>query len=211
MSGTLAATEGSAAATRRLAQQILAEGRFHKASVPRPLHDVLREIGRLLESPLNGVNELVDKLGSSIPGGSGVVWGALALGVMLASAAVSVRGTRRALHESALGGAGTAEHASLSASELERRATAAERAGRYAEGVRYRFRAGLLRLAERDIVSDAPLAVNREVVRALGLPAFEQLAARFDEITYGGSAASQEDVQLSRDVWTRVLEPGARK
>lgn len=211
MSGTLAATEGSAAATRRLAQQILAEGRFHKASVPRPLHSVLREIGRGLELPLNALDKLVHKLGGGVPGGSAVVWGALALAVMLASAAVSVRGTRRALHESAPADGGEQDPTPLSASELEREAAAAERAGRYAEAVRYRFRAGLLRLADREILSDAPSALNRDVVQALHSPAFARLAARFDEIAYGGGAAVKEDVQLSRDVWTSILKGGSNK
>src|ERR1700736_3400553 len=166
MTGTASASEGSAAAARQLAREILAEGRFHKASVPRPLHSVLREIGRFLESPLNALAELVHKLGNGIPGGSAVVWGVLALVVTLVGVAVSLRGTRRVLSAPAPSPASHTEGTPLSASELERQAATAERAGLYAEAVRYRFRAGLLRLAERDIVSDAPSALNIEVVRA---------------------------------------------
>jgi hypothetical protein len=208
MAGTTSASEGAAGAARQLAREILAEGRFHKASVPRPLHSVLREIGRFLESPLNALEELVHKLGSDIPGGSAVVWGVLALVVTVVGVAVSLRGTRRVLSAPAVSPGSQTEVTPLSAEELERQAATAERAGLYAEAVRYRFRAGLLRLAERDIVSHAPAALNIEVVRALSSPAFEQLAARFDEITYGGSAAHQDDAQRSRDVWAVVLKGG---
>lgn len=211
MAGTGIAGEGSAASARQLAQQILAEGRFHKGTVPRPLHDVLREIGRVLESPLNALDELVEKLGSGIPGGSALVWAALAVGVLLASAALGARGTRRALRLSVPTDRSLGDRSAPSPAELEHRAAAAERDARYAEAVRYRFRAGLLRLAEREIVSDAPWALNRDVVRALRSPAFDELAARFDEITYGGRAAQPEDVQLSRDVWARVLAGGPSK
>ncbi len=204
MASSLSAGEPAAAA-RRLAREILAEGRFHKPTVPRPLHSVLQEIGRALESPLNGLGELVDKLGNGTPGGSGVVWGALALVVLITSAALSLRGARRALHDGASAG-GSGGIAPLSASDLEREAAAAERSGRYAEAVRYRFRAGLLRLADREVVRDAPSMANGNIARALGSPAFEHLARRFDEITYGGRAASEEDVQLSRREWARVLE-----
>jgi hypothetical protein len=202
-------SEGSASA-RGLAREILAEGRFHKATVPRPLHSALREIGRALESPLNGLNELVDKLGTLTPGGSPVIWGTLALVVLLASAAIAHRGTRHALREPPGSAQGNmARLAPPSASDLERQAVAAERLGRYGDAVRLRFRAGLLRLADSHIVGEAPSMVNAEIVRVLGSPSFGVLAARFDEIAYGGSAASQEDVQLSRREWTHVLE-GAR-
>jgi hypothetical protein len=203
MASSLSAGEPAAAA-RRLAREILAEGRFHKPAVPRPLHSALQEIGRALESPLNGLGELVDKLGNATPGGSGVVWGALAVVVLITSAVVSSRGARRALHDVAPIG-GDRALAPLSASDLEREAVAAERSGRYAEAVRYRFRAGLMRLADTAVVSDAPAMVNANIARALGSPAFDHLARRFDEITYGGRAASEEDVQHSRREWARVL------
>jgi hypothetical protein len=212
MAATLSAAEGSAALAQRLAREILAEGRFHKAAVSRPLHDVLREIGRFLESPLNAIGELVDELGRRVPGGSALVWAALALVVLIAAAALAARGTRRALREPRASSEKPGEGgAPVSADELERDALAAERLGRYAEAVRFRFRAGLLRLVDRDILGDARSRANAEVVRALGSSAFAALAQRFDEITYGGSAATLEDVQRSRVVWTRVLSDGAMR
>jgi len=206
MAATLSAANGSVAMARRLARAILAEGRFHKASVPRPLHDVLREIGRFLESPLNALNELVNELGGKVPGGTALVWGVLALVVLAASAAISVHGTRRALHEPRkLSHDAESGGAPVGADELERQALVAEQAGRYAEAVRYRFSAGLLRLVDKRVVNDVRSSANAEISRALRSPAFAQLARRFDEVTYGASAATNADVQLSRDLWARVL------
>src|SRR5271166_1965370 len=95
MPSTASAAE-QAAAARRLAREILAEGRFHEPSVPRPLHTVLREIGRALESPLNAVDEVVGELAPATPGGETVVWIALALALVMVGAALARHGVRRA-------------------------------------------------------------------------------------------------------------------
>ena len=72
--------------------------------------------------------------------------------------------------------------------------------------MRLRFRAGLMRLAERDLVADAPEMLNGEVARALRSRSFDALAGRFDEIAYGGAhGAGEADAELSRREWRSVL------
>jgi hypothetical protein len=202
-SASLAA--GPADLARAKARVILSEGRFRRAPVPRPLHGVLHEIGRLLEAPLNGLQELVSDLAVVTPGGSVVVWAALAALVLLASGFFAARGARRALDDPARGTGGIDRLTQMSASELEREAAAAERAGRYADALRLGFRAGLMRLAETGRVADAPSLVNAQVSRALRSQRFDVLARRFDEIAYGGRVAQREDVELARSEWGRLL------
>jgi hypothetical protein len=202
--------EATASAARHSARTILAEPRFHSPSVPRPLHGVLHDIGRVLEAPLNGLQELVSKLAVSTPGGSATVWGVLALIALGLCALLAAQGSRRALSRELADRSQAAEIPALSADELEQHATTAERDGHYDEAVRYRFQAGLRRLAEGELVSDAPALVNGEIARILRSQAFDELAGRFDEIVYGGASADQQDAVRSRLEWQRLLKTGAR-
>ncbi len=204
MASSASAADGAAATAREQARAILAEGRFHVSSVPRPLHGVLHAVGRALESPLHAVDELVSKLGVITPGGPTVVWAALAALVLALSGVLAVRGSRRALRDP---GAGTSAGAGppVRAADLERAAAAAEVQGRHADAVRLRFRAGLLALAESERLRAAPSMLNAEVSRALRSERFDALARRFDEIAYGGRAAIAEDVRTSRREWSRLL------
>jgi hypothetical protein len=198
-------------AARHLARAILSEGRFHEPTVPRPLHTALREIGRLLESPLNGINELVNKIAASTPGGAPLVWVLLALVLAGVAAALALTGVRRASKAPLSRRWELVGPTPPSAAELEREADGAERAGRYEEAVRLRFRAGVLSLSERELLEDAPSMVNHRLISELHSPAFEQLAGRFDEIAYGASRADEQDAQRARDGWARVLEEAGRK
>jgi hypothetical protein len=204
MASSASATNGAAALARSQARAILAEGRFHVAPIPRPLHGVLHAIGRALESPLNAVGELVSKLALSTPGGATVVWAALAALVLALSGLLAVRGSRRALRDP-VAGTGAGAGPPVRAADLQRAAAAAEVEGRHADAVRLRFRAGLLALAESERVEAAPSMLNAEVSRALRSERFDALARRFDEIAYGGRAAIAEDVQTSRREWSRLL------
>jgi hypothetical protein len=206
MASSASAADGAAATAREQARAILAEGRFHVSSVPRPLHGVLHAVGRALESPLHAVDELVSKLAVITPGGPTVVWAALAALVLVASGALAVRGSRRALRDPGAGtDAGAGAEPPVRAADLERAAAAAEVQGRHADAVRLRFRAGLLALAESERVEAAPSMLNADVSRALRSERFDALARRFDEIAYGGRAAIADDVRTSRREWSRLL------
>jgi hypothetical protein len=198
----------AAALARSQARTILAERRFHSAPVPRPLHGVLHAVGRALEAPLNGVDELVSKLAMHIPGGASVVWATLAAVVLVSSAVLAVRGSRRALRDVQAVGTRAGSAPPLRARDLEREADAAERAGLHANAVRLRFRAGLMRLAESERVQGAPSMLNAELSSALCSPRFDALARSFEEIAYGGRAAIEQDAQDARGEWDRLLSSG---
>jgi hypothetical protein len=205
MASSAGATDGGAALARSQARAILAERRFHSTPIPRPLHGVLHAVGKALEAPLHAVDEVVSKLGVHTPGGSTVVWAILAAFVLAISGALAARGSRRALSDpaalAARGGAAQPIHAR----DLEREAETAERAGRHADAVRLRFRAGLMRLAESERVQGAPSMLNAEISRALRSQRFDALARRFEEIAYGGRAAIEQDAETSRREWSRLL------
>jgi hypothetical protein len=209
MASSSRSVDGTAALAREQARAILTERRFQQAPIPRPLHGLLHAIGKALESPLNAVGELVSKLAVSTPGGSITVWAVLAALVLAISGLLAVRGSRRALRDPA-GDASSGSGLPLRASDLERDAAEAEAHERRAEAVRLRFRAGLMRLAERELVEAAPSMLNADVSRALRSERFDALARRFDEITYGGRAALEEDSQTSRREWSRLLGSGER-
>jgi hypothetical protein len=205
MASSISSSREAAAPARGQARAILDEARFHSGPIPRPLHGLLHAVGSALESPLQALEELVSSLGAGVPGGTATVWAILAAVVLALSAMLATRGARRALREPHGGGAGAGTGAPLRASDLERDATAAEAQGHNAEAVRLRFRAGLMRLAERELIEASPSTLNAEVSRALSSERFDRLARSFEEIAYGGRKADPEDVVASRRDWSRLL------
>jgi uncharacterized protein DUF4129 len=201
-------TGTAARLARERARAILAESRFHSGPIPRPLHGLLHAIGKALESPLEELEELVSSLAVGVPGGTATAWAALAAAVLALSALLAARGARRSLRDPTGDSARAGAARALRASDLERDATAAEAQGRHADAVRLGFRAGLMRLAERQLVDGAPSMLNADVSRALRSEHFDRLASRFEEIAYGGRQASAEDVRRARREWGSVLGSG---
>lgn len=189
----------SAAAARHAALQILAEGRFHQAALPRPLHGLAEAVGSLLSDPLNAIERFVLRLGRDFPGGVAAFWVVLALAVVIAAAALASRRARNALAEE------QREVGLPGPAELERAAAHAEREGRLGEAVRLRFAAGLLRLAERGGFSSLETMPSRDIGALVGSERFARLSSRFDEIAYGSSPATAEDVETQRREWPQIL------
>jgi hypothetical protein len=93
---------------------------------------------------------------------------------------------------------------------LERDADAAERDGDLERALRLRFRAGVLRLAQRRLVDDPDGVTSGALVRLLRSPDFDRAARAFDEVVYGRREATAEDARLSREGWQAVLAGGRR-
>ena len=186
---------------REQAQEILGERRFHETELPRPLQRPLEWLGDRLRPIGEAIGDAVDAL----PGPPGVVWLLLAAVVLAASLAVALRliGARApgALRPSG----GAAGERPLDATALEREAEAAERAGDLERALRLRFRAGVLRLAERHVLDDPASVTTGRLVRRLRSDEFTGAARAFDEVVYGRRAATAEDVRLARDGWQAVL------
>jgi hypothetical protein len=158
-------------------------------------------LGRIVSSPLRGLGHLVDSAGGEIPGGVPAAWAALAIAVGVVAWLVA-----RAAGRSRLAGAAASSGSRPArADDLERDAAVAEREQRFADAVRLRFRAGLMRLADRDRIPSGRAVATHEVSLALGSERFDALARRFDEIAYGGASAGPADAQEQRHGWPEVL------
>jgi hypothetical protein len=186
----------SATQARQSAAQILAGRRFRGAIVTDPVQRGLDKLGRW-----------IGNLAASAPGGPPVFW--LVVGaIVLVLAAVGARRMMRRLEPTGQARAAVSGETPVDPTALERDADDAEARGAFADSVRLRFRAGLLRLSSTDYRASL---LTTEVARRLRSPQFEALAASFDRITYGGAAAGPADAEDARDGWRRVLaEPQGR-
>lgn len=189
----------SAPEAREEARRILAEGRFHEQDLPRPF-----------ARPLDWLGDRLREIFPDLPGGPAVGWlllGALVLALGLVVGLMLVRSRAPA----ALVRSGrTRGLAPQDPAQLERAADAAERDGDLERALRLRFRAGVLRLAQRRIVDDPDAVTSGTLVRLLRSPDFDQAARAFDEVVYGRRPPTAEDARLSRAGWQAVLAGGAR-
>ena len=205
-----AVTPADAAAARRLAASILRERRFHPASVPRPLHGLLHDIGSVLLSPGRAIASLVKGISVGLPGGLVTGWILVVLLLGGAIATVTRRYSRAALAIETQGSRDDGAGREQRAADLERAAGEAERDGRFAEAVRLRFRAGLERLGEQGTITGPRSTPTADVARRLGSAEFDGLARRFDEIAYGAAPAGEADAEQARSGWRRVIKTASR-
>jgi hypothetical protein len=193
-------------AARQAAQSILAEGRFHSSPVPDPLHNALVWVGRAVSDPLSAFGHLINDVGAKFPGGVAGLWAVAAVFVIAVTAALTARRARTRLDRSALGEPAAAPRPG----DLERAAERAERDGRWEEAVRLRFRAGLLRLDERNGSSHTDTTPNHSLARILDSEQLDELSSRFDEIAYGGDDATASDAERQRLAWPEIIAGGER-
>ena len=186
----------SAAQARQSAELILAGRRFQDSLVTNPLQRGLQTLGRWLGD-----------LATAAPGGPPVFW--LVVGtIVLLLAAVGARRTMRRLEPTGHARATLRGDTREDPAALERDADDAEAKGAFADSVRLRFRAGLLRLSSIDYRASL---LTGDVARRLRSPQFEALAASFDRIAYGGAPAGPADAEAAREGWKRVLAEPQRR
>jgi uncharacterized protein DUF4129 len=198
---TALAADASPADARRQAADILDDRRFQGSDLPRPFAKALTWIG----DRIDGLVGWIDTGGASFPGGALTLWIVLSAFVLLAAATITGTTIRRralAIERKRAAAAPKAE----SPEALERAADKAERDGEWERAVRLRFKAGLLRLDRRRVLTYRPSLTTGEVARAIGVPAFAAIGADFDEIAYGGRPAEREDAESARSGWKTVLE-----
>lgn len=185
---------------RQAAERELSKGVYHQ-NEPGPVE-------RAVNAVIDWISDFLDRIAGGTPGGS---LGALVLlAIVVAVAAVVVwqtgpvrRGARRrpALLELS-GDADAAEH--------RRRADEHAAAGRYAEAVRERMRAIVRELETRGVLDPRPGRTADEVAReaAAAVPTvsadLRAAAAIFDEIWYGGRAATAQADALMRQADDRI-------
>jgi Domain of unknown function (DUF4129) len=192
-------TAAPAAEARDEARRILAEDRFHETNLPRPF-----------ARPLDWIGDRLEELFGDLPGGPGVGWLVLSALVLAIAVAVGLVLVRSRAPASLARRAGPRVSAHPDPGLLEQQADEAERAGQLERALRLRFRAGVLRLAERRVVEDPAKVTSGELVRRLRSPDFTRAAAAFDEVVYGRRPPTAEDARLSRAGWQAVLAGGRR-
>jgi hypothetical protein len=190
-----------AGGARREAREILAGRRFSPARLPGPFRGVLDRLAEWVAP----VFELIPTLDDIVPGGRPVVWALIALAVAAGAAAVAARTLRRRTAGAASRAPAAGPPVPEGPEALERRAREAAARGEYELALRLGFRAGLGWLDRRGTIEWRPSLSTTEVARTLRSPDFDRVAARFDEVAYGGRRAAAADVDDARSAWATVL------
>jgi len=191
------------------AREILSERRYRPPSVPRPFAGAIGELSDVLAPVGRAIQRALDRVDDVLPGGRAVVWGLLAVLVLLVSGVVASRMVRRRGASAQVRAAAVAGRPLEEPRELEHEADRAERNGDLKLALRLRFRAGLLRLDTRRAIDFRPSLSSGEVSERLHSPTFDGLAKTFDEVAYGGRPAEGGDVVAAREGWPRVLREAA--
>jgi hypothetical protein len=199
-----------AGTTRAEAEEILADSRYEGADLPRPFKGVLDRIGEAVEPIRDWFETAFEDLADATPGGNVTLWAITAALLLLVLFTLGSRSLRSRAEAGAEARAAAAHPERETPASLERAADRAEREGDLETALRLRFRAGLLRLDAREAIVFRPSISTREVSRALNSPEFDQLAALFDGVVYGGREPSPEDVAASRRNWETVLKETRR-
>jgi hypothetical protein len=95
--------------------------------------------------------------------------------------------------------------------DLDRLAEAAGDAGDFAREIRLRFVAGLLRLERAGRIRAAAVSPSLTLRSEIGDPAFDWLAAQFDEVAYGDGVMVAADAAAARAGWLAVLGASAAR
>lgn len=152
------------------------------------------------------LNRLIATIVNNVPGGPRLFYGLLILGILAVAGVFASRLARNRIRSTeAATLARIRRERGLSPAELKRRSRDAAAAGDFAEAVRLLFIAGLTTLDERDRIEFAPGTTTDEIAEELGLPYFDSLADRFNEIVYGERSATPADVERSNREWDAVL------
>lgn len=194
-------TPPSADAAREHAREVLSRSEYHRHDPPRPLRGMLEWLGdrlRPIERPFVRAWEwIADEPARYLPFATVVVLAAIVVTIALGR------------HRAAFGGFDRDTRLRVEREDpdaLERLADVRERSGDLDQAVRLRFRAGLLRLDLVGALSYRPSLTAGAAMRAVDAPSLAALASSFDQIAYGGRAASIDDVAAARAGWQRVLQ-----
>lgn len=193
------------ASARDDARRILSERRFRESEVPRPFEGFLEWV----RDTFGFVGRPFEWLADRMPGGPRALWiaiGALALvaAVLFAQRTAERRGGRNLEVAQRRRRAGDADPG-----VLDRQADEAERRGDLDAAVRLRFRAGVLRLGQKEVIPRRESLTTGQIRRLVRLAEFDRLARDHDEIAYGARPAGPEDAEAARSGWPVVVAKAA--
>lgn len=185
------------------ARDILSDGRYRDSEPPRPLKGVTEWIDERLEGVGRSVTDFITRV---LPGGMALFWVLMVLIVVLVTIVLSLRYGARGTRGRADDRWDTSRRSREDPGQLERSADRAEAEGDLETSIRLRFRAGVLRLANRGVLPRWSSVTSEEISEALGSPTFDQVAATFDRVVYGHQSATKRDVDESRRGWGAIVK-----
>ena len=182
-------------AARSTASEILSDRRFREPDPPRPLKGVTD----WLDDRFGGVVRSIESFFTrSIPGGMVVFWLLVTLVVVIIALVLAGRASGRGAR---LRGVTIGTNGGEDPAYLEHEADRAERDGDLETSLRLRFRAGILRLAERGALPRRSSLTSEEIGNYLRSPTFDRLAATFDRVVYGRQQATPRDTDEAKTGW----------
>jgi hypothetical protein len=205
LTAVLDGASANAASAGARARAILASKEYTERDFPKPVRRPVEWVGDRLRAFWHWLD-------LSLPGGAWVVWvvvgGLVALAVAIATTSV----VRRRVAGGALltvrtnvdvDGAPTAR-------QLDSLAETAERHGDLRAALRLRFQAGLTRLGASHVIDSPDTATGDQLARRLRSGRFDRLRRTFDEVIYGGRAATAADLTEARTEWPHVTAEARR-
>lgn len=185
---------------RREAERILADDRFRvrgRSGLRAP--SALREwVGDVFEAVGRWLGNVTDVT----PGGT---LGFVVICAALAAAISILIGRGRASRAEIHAPRERQAHRAVGPRDLERAARAAEGSGNLDAALRLGFQAGLLRLQIAGLVQTQTQITNGAIARRLQQPEFEAVATTFDAVVYGGRHATNDDLEMSKAIWPKIL------
>jgi hypothetical protein len=183
---------------RSEARDILSEPRFADADEPRPLEGLTDWLDETFGGALDPLRDFVVRV---LPGGVVTFWVLLVSILAIVTFFLAGRWGDRAAGRRSSFGATDDGNGDEDPRRLERDAEAAERAGDLDASLRLRFRAGLLRLADRGVVPRRTSMTSEEIGALVRSQTFDRLASTFDRVVYGRRPASSADIDEAKSGW----------
>lgn len=204
-----AAASAAATADRARAAEVLDDERFQEPDLPRPFRGPLRWIGEQAAALWDRAIDLLAPVFGTR--GAAVVLAAVLVGGLIGLlTAVVARRARSGTPTGAPLGHFLVDP-TLDPDDLDARADDAAASGRYADAVRARYEAGLLRLVAAGRLDLRPDTTASDAAAQVDEPAMDDLTAAFEEIVYGGRTATEADDRASRQGWADLANTRSRR
>ncbi len=198
---------------RNQVRSILSQPPFRPRSLPRPFAGILHTISSWLHAifapPVHWTHDLFRHISISLGIPENDLWFILAAVTFAVAAGVTTLYIRRGARlgsEKLLPGKRHAGIPGNDPGKLRKMAQEAENRGDYAMAIRLRFSAGLATLEQMSIIHSQTVHTNNYISATIHSPTFSRLAQTFDEIVYGGMAASLYNAREADTGWATILQ-----
>ncbi|NLD76571.1 MAG: DUF4129 domain-containing protein [Acidimicrobiales bacterium] len=192
-------------AARQAAQDILDGSKFQEPQFPRPFQGVLEWVADRLRPLFDWIGDVLEPvidLFLGLPGGRYVL--VALIGALIGVLVHWLLGRRSRSEVTRSVGSGLVDLRS-DPEALDEEARQAEAAGDHRTAVRRRYESGLIRLVRADRLLLRPETTAGSAARQVDEPAMDALTADFEQIVYGGRAATAADSDRARRLWPELV------